>query len=204
MISVFTFMSFFSFPLAVLLMFFPSGVNVTKAAQKGFYIGSISGGIVLIIIIALSTLVIGPINTSIDTFPSYALAQRISIGNFFERVEIVMAVMWIISIYIRTFIYFYATVLGLGQILNIKDPRPFILPLGVMMIALSQIVHPNIVHSNNYNQKIWPLHSLLITVLLPLLLLAIAKIRRIKSTTAENSASNEQSEQDTSNNAKPQ
>ncbi|WP_337982307.1 GerAB/ArcD/ProY family transporter [Lysinibacillus sp. C5.1] len=196
--GILKFMSIFSFPLVMLLMIFPSAVNIPKAAQKGFYFGTLCGGIVLIIIIALSTLVIGPTNTSIESFPSYALAQRISIGNFFQRVEIVMAVMWIISIYIRTFLYFYASVIGIAQILNIKDPRPLILPLGMCMIALSQIVHPNIVHSNNYNQKIWPLYSGLFTVLLALLLLVIAKMRKIKSKTAGD-CSNQQTDQSTLN-----
>ncbi|MFJ7662114.1 endospore germination permease, partial [Lysinibacillus sp. NPDC097162] len=192
LVGVLTFMSLFSFPLVVLLMFFPSAVNVTKSAQKGFYIGTLFGGIVLILIIALSTLVLGPTNTSSKTFPSYALAQRISIGNFFQRVEIIMAVMWIISIYIRTFIYFHATVIGLGQILKIKDPRPLILPLGMCMIALAQIAHPNIVHSNNYNQKIWPLYSSVLAVLLPLFLLVVAKIRKIKKAETEQSTTDKQ------------
>ena len=196
-ISTFSFMSVFSFPLVVLLMFFPSGVNVPKAAQKGFYLGTLLGGVVLISIIALSTLVIGPTNTAAKTFPSYALAQRISIGNFFQRVEVIMAVMWIISIYIRTFIYFYATVIGFGQLLKIKDSRPLILPLGVCMVALAQIAHPNIVHSNNYNQKIWPLYSGLITVLLPMFLLVVAKIRKIKQ--KENNQQSANSQQNTNN-----
>jgi len=194
LMSTLSFMSIFSFPLVVLLMVFPSSVNVQKSAQKGFYIGTLIGGVVLIIIIALSTLVIGPTNTSIETFPSYALAQRISIGNFFERIEIVMAIMWIISIYIRTFIYFYATVIGLGHLLNIKDPKPFILPLGMCMIALAQIAHPNIVHSNNYNQKIWPLYSAVFTVLLAALLLIIAKIRKIKKAQNQQNTSNKPQE----------
>lgn len=195
LISTLSFMSIFSFPFVVLLMFFPTGVNVQKAAQKGFYLGTIIGGIVLIIIIALSTLVLGSTNTAAKTFPSYALAQRISIGNFFQRVEIIMAVMWIISIYIRTFIYFYATVIGLGQILKVKDPRPFILPLGMCMVAMAQLAHPNIVHSNNYNQKIWPLFSGLITVLLPLLLLVVAKMRKIKKN--EDNQQRDNTQQDT-------
>ncbi|EON72336.1 GerAB/ArcD/ProY family transporter [Lysinibacillus sphaericus] len=101
--SIVLFMSIFSFPLVVLLMIFPSTVNVHKSAKKGYYIGTIIGGMVLIIIIALSILVLGSTNTAQRAFPSYALAQRISIGNFLQRIEIVMAFMWLCSIYIRTF-----------------------------------------------------------------------------------------------------
>ncbi|MGE7093739.1 GerAB/ArcD/ProY family transporter [Lysinibacillus sp. NPDC048646] len=190
-LSVFSFMSIFSFPMVVLLMIFPSMVNVQKSAQKGFYIGMIVGGIVLIIIIALSILVLGATNTSQRAFPSYALAQRISIGNFLQRIEIIMAFMWITSIYIRTFIYFYASVIGIAQILKIKDYRPLILPLGMIFIVLSQIVHPNIVHSNNYNKEIWPLFSAVFAILLPILLLFVAKLRKIKGQETESQSKSE-------------
>ncbi|AVK84985.1 hypothetical protein C3943_16255 [Lysinibacillus sp. B2A1] len=177
--SIIRFMSIFSFPLVVLLMLFPSAVNVQKSAQKGFYIGAIIGGIVLIILITLCILVLGPSNTASRTFPSYALAQRISIGNFLQRIEIIMAGMWIISIYIRTFMYFYASVIGIAQICKIQDHRPLIFPLGLLMIGLSQIVHPNIVHSNVYNNEIWPIFSAIFTVILPLTLLIVAMFRKI-------------------------
>jgi len=179
--SIVRFMSIFSFPLVVLLMLYPAAVNVQQSAQKGFYIGTIIGGIFLITLIVLSILVLGPENTASRTFPSYALAQRISIGEFLQRIEIIMAFMWISSIYIRTFMYFYTTVVGLAQILKIKDHRPLIIPMGLIIIALSQIVHPDIVHSTNYNNEIWPIFSFIFTILLPILLLIVAVIRNRKT-----------------------
>ncbi|KOS68499.1 hypothetical protein AEA09_08020 [Lysinibacillus contaminans] len=177
--GILLFISAFAFPSVVLLMIFPSGINVIKSAQKGFYIGTLFGGLILIILITLSILVLGATNTSLRTFPSYALAQKISIGNFLQRIEIIMTFMWITTIYIRLFIYFYATVKGLGQLLNIKDHRPLILPLGMIAVALSLIVHPNIVHSDIFNKEIWLPYSSIFAVFLPLLLLLIAKIRKI-------------------------
>ncbi|MGG2055004.1 endospore germination permease [Lysinibacillus pakistanensis] len=198
--SIIRFMSIFSFPLVVLLMLFPSVVNVQKSAQKGFYIGTLIGGIVLIILITLCILVLGPANTASRTFPSYALAQRISIGNFLQRIEIIMAGMWIVSIYIRTFMYFYASVIGVAQLCKIQDHRPLILPFGLLMIGLSQIIHPNIVHSNVYNNEIWPIFSAIFTVILPLTLLIIAKIRKIDG----NSQGENSNENQTNNNNQAQ
>ncbi|MEB2298765.1 endospore germination permease [Lysinibacillus xylanilyticus] len=177
--SIIRFISLFSFPLAVLLTIFPSTVNVQKSAQKGFYIGAIIGGIVLITTIALSILVLGPANTAARTFPSYSLAQRISIGNFLQRIEVIMAAMWIISIYIRTFMYFYAAVIGIANICKIKNHRPLIFPLGMIILGLSQIVHPNIIHSDIYNRETWPMFSFVFMILLPVVLLLVAMIRKI-------------------------
>ena len=179
--SIFRFMSVFSFSLVMLLMIYPASVNVQQSSKKGFYIGTILGGFVLVTLITLSILVLGAANTAYRTFPSYALAQRISIGNFLQRIEIIMAFMWIASIFIRTFMYFYTTVVGIAQIMKLKDHRPLILPMGIIMIGLSQILHPDIVHSDNYNNEIWPIYSFVFTILLPILLLIVAVIRNRKS-----------------------
>ncbi|WP_332647513.1 GerAB/ArcD/ProY family transporter [Lysinibacillus sp. 54212] len=182
--NIFYFMGLFSFPLVVLLMIYPSAVNVQESAQKGFYIGTIVGGMVLTIIIALCILILGPNNTSLRTFPSYALAQKISVGNFLQRIEIIMAFMWAITIFVRAFVYFYASVKGLGEILKIKDHRPLILPLGMISIALSQIIHPNIVHSNQYNKETWPLYITVFAIFVPLLLLIVMKFRKLNGNDA--------------------
>ncbi|GAB0167787.1 endospore germination permease [Lysinibacillus sp. CTST325] len=187
--SMILFISLFSFPLAMLLTIFPSAVNVQKSAQKGFYIGAIIGGIVLVTIITLSILVLGPANTASRTFPSYSLAQRISIGDFLQRIEVIMATMWIISIFIRTFMYFYAAVIGIAQICKIKNHRPLIFPLGMIILGLSQIIHPNIIHSDIYNREIWPIFSFVFMVFLPLVLLIVAKIRKINGNQGNNTCS---------------
>ncbi|QDQ02555.1 GerAB/ArcD/ProY family transporter [Lysinibacillus fusiformis] len=191
LVGILFFMSTFSFPLVVLLMIFPAAINEQKSAQKGFYIGTIAGGIVLTVIIALSILVLGATNTSHQSYPSYALAQNISIGNFLQRIEIIMAFMWIFTIFVRSYVYFYVSVKGLAQIFNIKDHRPLILPLGMISIAFSQILHPNIVHSINYNKETWPLFTLTIAILLPLLLLFVAKLRKIQCTEKVSNTINE-------------
>ncbi|MGE7915332.1 GerAB/ArcD/ProY family transporter [Lysinibacillus xylanilyticus] len=189
-IGVIRFMSICSFPLVALLILYPSAVNVHKSAQKGFYIGTAIGGIVLIIIVTLCILVIGPSNTANRTFPSYALAQRISIGNFLQRVEVIMAAMWIISIYIKTFMYFYASVISIAQICKIKDHRPLIVPLGMIVIGFSQIIHPDIVHSNTYNNEIWPLFCGTFAILLPIVLLIAAKFRNINGSQGNENVTN--------------
>ncbi|ALC85195.1 spore gernimation protein [Bacillus sp. FJAT-22090] len=177
--STLIFLGTMSFPLVVLLMIFPVSINEQVVAQKAFYIGTITGGIVLIIVITLAILVLGAENTAHSSFPSYALAKRISIGTFFERVEAIMTFMWIMTILFKTLIYFYATVIGLGQIIKIKDCRSLVLPLGMILVVLSLIVHPNIVHSYKYNNETWLPYVATYGLFLPLLLLLVAKIRKL-------------------------
>lgn len=177
--GVLLFISFFSLPMVSLLMIFPVSLKDKKGAQKGFYMGTIVGGVVLIIIVTLCILVLNPNNTAHSRYPGYDLAKRISVGNFIERIEVIMAFMWIIAIFFKTLMYFYASVIGLGQILKIKNYRVLNLPLGFILILLSQFIHPDILHSDTYNKGPWIPFVATYALFLPLVLLVVAKIRKI-------------------------
>ncbi len=173
------FISYFSFPMISLLMIFPVSIKDKKGAKKGFYIGTIVGGISLIIIITLCILVLDPKYTAHSRFPSYELAKLISIGNVIERIEIILGFMWFIAIFFKTLVYFYASVIGLGQILKIKNYRILTLPLGFVLILLSNFIHPNTIHSDIYNKGPWIPFVATYAVILPLVLIVFAKIRKI-------------------------
>ncbi|MGE7764006.1 GerAB/ArcD/ProY family transporter [Peribacillus sp. NPDC096540] len=176
--AVFLFTSIFSLPLIVLLMIFPVSVNQPKVAEKNFLIGILIGGICLLIIIALTILTLGADNSARITYPSYVLARKINIGDFLQRIEAIVAIMWIITIYFKMAFYFYASVIGLAQTLNMKDYRPLTLPLGMILIPLSLLIHPNVVHQTTFDKEIWPLYASTYGLVLPILLLAVQVFRK--------------------------
>ncbi|GED71122.1 hypothetical protein BRE01_48240 [Brevibacillus reuszeri] len=175
------FASVFSLAPVVLLMIFPASVNRNKEAKKAFFSGTMIGGFVLIMIIALTILVLGADTTARQMYPSYTLAKKINVGNFLQRIEIIMAGMWFITIFFRVCCYFYASVIGLAQTLNLKDYRFLVLPLGIIVLALSLIVHPNVVHSEEYNKREWIPYATTYGLVLPLLLLGIQSLRKKES-----------------------
>ncbi|WP_312118067.1 GerAB/ArcD/ProY family transporter [Brevibacillus reuszeri] len=175
------FASVFSLAPVVLLMVFPASVNRDRESRKAFFSGTMIGGFALIIVIALTILVLGADTTARQLYPSYALAKKINVGNFLQRIEIIMAGMWFITIFFRVCCYFYASVIGLAQTLNLKDYRFLVLPLGIIVIALSLIVHPNIVHSEEYNKREWIPYAATYGLVLPLLLLGIQSLRKKES-----------------------
>jgi len=172
------FTSVFSLSTVILLMVFPASVNRPKEAKKTLFSGTIIAGIALIVIIALSILVLGVEITQRQTYPSYALAKKINVGNFLQRIEIIMAGMWLITIYFKLSCYFYVSVLGLAQILNAKDYRFLTLPMGFVMVALSMVVHPNVLHSVEYNKEPWLSYVSTYGLFLPLLLLGVYAFRK--------------------------
>lgn len=65
-----------------------------------------------------------------------------------------------------------------AQILKLKDYRPLTFPLGMMTIVYAIVSVPNIAFINEYEAKVTTLHHLTFGLFLPLLLLAIALLRK--------------------------
>lgn len=162
----------------VLLMIFPAFINSGLKAKKFFFIGNLLGGIVIIIFTFLCVAVLGAYNTGVEQYPGYALAKRISIGEFIQRIEALMATLWIIALYYKATLYFYASVLGIAQIFNLKDYRPLTIPLGIIALVISLIIYPNVVYQHYWNATITLILSYLIGVFLPLLLVVVYAIRK--------------------------
>jgi len=178
-----SFLSIAYLPLVVFLMIFPY-VNQQQEARKAFFIGSLAGGLVMIIMIALAILVLGADITERQMYPSYALAKKINVGNFLQRIEAIMAVMWFISLYFKLTFYFYSAVVGFSQIFNLKDYRPLVLPFGMLLVVLSLIIVPNVVYGQTWDAKTWMPYSLTIGFLYPVLLLGVSACRKKRETEA--------------------
>ncbi|WP_144552496.1 endospore germination permease [Peribacillus simplex] len=146
--------------------------------KKSFYLGTLLGGGVLLLVIIYSILVLDAANTARLTYPSYKLGMRISIGNFFERVEVIVAFIWVFTEYFKLTICFYGLALGLAQLLGLKNYKILLFPLAFLILTLTIFSHPDIVHYQNFIATAWTPLSLTICFILPLLLLMVGKIRK--------------------------
>ncbi|WP_438315587.1 GerAB/ArcD/ProY family transporter [Sporosarcina sp. FA9] len=162
----------------VLLMIFPAFVNDVKQAKKSFLLGNLIGGLIIIVITFFCISILGAVKTANEIYPTYELAKRISVGNFIERIEEVMALLWILSLYFKMILYFYASVLAIAQILNLKDYRPIIIPLGLIAAFLSLMIYPNIIYKQEWDNTTEKSLSLVVGIILPLLLAVVYGIRR--------------------------
>jgi spore germination protein KB len=165
--------------LVVFLMFLPF-VNNLRKARKAFLVGVSIGGVMLILISLLSILVLGADLTSRHIYPSYALAKKISIGSFLERLEVLMAGIWFITIYFKLAICFYASTMTFAELFNLKEARQLYWPFGMIMIILSIIAYPDLTYFMNFATKIYLPFTTPFAILFPLLILIVAIIRKKK------------------------
>lgn len=168
------FMTYSSLTLVVLLMIFPANVN---KKGNGFLKGSVVGGTMIFIITILSILVLGYDFTARNTFPTYILVKKISLADFLERMEAAIATLWIITIFFKIAIYFYGSILGLAQVLRLKDYRSLTLPMTMILVTTSLIIYPNVIFVSTWNATTWISFVLTFGFILPLILLIISRFK---------------------------
>lgn len=177
-----SFMGIVLLPHFALLLFLPPAANRPQRLAGQMLLGSFIGGMMLVIVIVLSILVLGPEITARSLYPSYSLAKKIDIAHFLQRIEVLMAAIWFISLYFRITLYMLAVVSSLAQVFHFKDYRPLTLPLGMLLVAISLIVYPNQAFKQTWDTETWTPYILTVGLLLPLVLGGIHLLRnRISS-----------------------
>ncbi|WP_162341885.1 GerAB/ArcD/ProY family transporter [Paenibacillus paridis] len=166
--------------MIVLLMLYPY-VKKPASSNGGFMGGMLVGGIVLIVTSMGCIGVMGASVTSNQLFPAYVLAKNISIGHFLERIEGLMIFIWIMSIVMKIVITLDASVIGLGQLLKLKDTKPFIIPLGFGIVVLALLCYPNTIFIQDFLSKNWAPFASIFTLFLPMLLLVVLLLQKKKA-----------------------
>ncbi len=126
--------------------------------------------------------VLGVNYTQRTLFPTFSLARNINISyaSILERQEAVFMVIWVAGMLMKLSTFFYAGVLGLSQWLNIRDYRPVILPMGVIITSLSILSWDNVIDLQSYSDYSFS-PSITFVNFFMTLLLYIASIVRMRS-----------------------
>ncbi|MDN4073169.1 GerAB/ArcD/ProY family transporter [Fictibacillus terranigra] len=112
-------------------------------------------------------------------FPLFTAIRYITVSTFFEHLESVAIAIWIMGIFIKVSMFYYALVLGTSQWLNLSDYRPIVFPFGFLLTVLGcQWVAPNFEELNHFLVTIYPFYGTLLMTLIPVLLLLIAWFRK--------------------------
>ncbi|AEG60415.1 GerAB/ArcD/ProY family transporter [Desulforamulus ruminis] len=135
-------------------------------------------GLLLLSSVVGALAIFGPQLSGAWMFPTLNNARIISIANFIERMEPFVMGVWVTGGFIKISVFFWVVVLGTAQILELKDYRPLVLPIGATLVALSMFLNSNILDLLLFLSQVWPAYALSIfEVGIPLLLLVIAWLR---------------------------
>lgn len=169
--------SYMTWPLIVLNMIYPSHFNHIKNARKSLFLGYLWGSTIIFFCNIMAILVLGSSIAASSQYPTYLLAKQINFGMVFNRVEAIVSVTWIVTCFFKTLIYFYAGVIGLSQLLGLKDYRKIVLPLGLIALVFVDVVYPNGNYEAEWDSTVWILWIGTFGVILPIVLLVVSRIK---------------------------
>jgi spore germination protein KB len=163
--------------IVIFLMIMPC-LNDNKNTIKNTLLGLLLGGLAFLIVAVRNTAVLG--NTeALWTSPSFEASRLINIGNILTRMDILNAIGYTLSLFFKCSIFYYGTVLSLSQLLRLRTYTPLIIPIGCITVTLSMIVYDSTIAHGISAQNVWPIVASLFTLVLPPLLLLIAKLRNL-------------------------
>ncbi|MBY0120974.1 endospore germination permease [Bacillus sp. S/N-304-OC-R1] len=148
--------------------------------QKGLKYGmlSILGVMITLVLVNLTVLFVLGLTTSSKQYPLMNVSRYISYADFFENLDSITMAVWILGAFIKISVFYYAVVLGTAQLLNLTDYRPFVWPIGILLIELSYWSMPNMIYFNEHSKTYFSLYAAAIQTMLPILLLTVAFIRK--------------------------
>jgi spore germination protein KB len=111
-------------------------------------------------------------------YPVASAVRYISIADFIEHIEAIVAALWVVGVFLKICVFYYALVLGTAQWLNLSDYRPIIFPMGLLMLLFAVWSAPNLMELTYFLGSSFPFYMHSIQVGIPLLLLFIAKWRK--------------------------
>lgn len=171
----------FAFPFGetiVFVMFLPYVKGQQKLAQN-MIIGMIIGGFILLMTIIRNLLVMGSSMLQNSNYSSAHVTRLIELGGFIERVEIIIIVGWVFSIFMKGSIALLASGLAISQTFGLKN-KNLIWP-AILLITL--IINHFLIGDQftviEINKKIYP-YMVILQLFIPILLLLIAKLRGLK------------------------
>ncbi|WP_046175683.1 GerAB/ArcD/ProY family transporter [Domibacillus indicus] len=170
-------------------MILPYVKNVKKAGRAVLY-AIIASGIMLALTMMINISVLGPQLAARAPFPLLSTIQSIQLADFFERLDIYFILFLIIGGFFKLCIYFYAAVIGISSLFNIRKPSKIAYPVGVVALILSIAIASNFSEHIQEGHKVAPLFiQVPLQFVIPILLLMIAiwKNRKQKKAKKEGS-----------------
>lgn len=169
--------STFPFAETVVFMMVFNTLQNNKKISKVFLISALIGCGLMILVSVRNILVLGPQVTFDYYFPSYIAVRTINIGDFLQRIEVVVAIVFITGGFLKISVCLCAATRGAAKILNIKNYRNIVAPIGLLMMDLASIIYGNTMEMFDWAAKIYQYYAIPFQVILPIAVLIAAKIK---------------------------
>lgn len=172
-------LSIFVFPFGetiVFLSFFHTLEDNTRV-WRPYLVGGILGGSLVGMASIRNTFLLGyPLIEDIY-FPSYYANTIITIGKFIDGMEVFSATILVLAGFAKLSACLFAICLGLKNLFGSKGYGSFIIPVGICLLILSQIIFSSTMEMRD-NVKYYKYIALPFQLVLPLIIFIFTRVKR--------------------------
>jgi spore germination protein KB len=162
-----------------LLMVMPL-IKDNRKLTRSWVTGTAVGALLMLTIVLRNTLVLGGASNVLGD-NSFEAIRLINIGEFLTRIELLIAINYTASFFIKISVLYYVTVKGISQLLRLKRCNALILPLGSIAVVFAYIKVDSAVMHTIWGAQYAPVFSFPCTVFFPLLMLIVAAVRKLRT-----------------------
>lgn len=167
----------FPFGEVVLFSMVLNRVRPSDSARRSLLISMGAAVLLLTLVTALGVGVLGVHIRGASRFASLAMIRQILIADFITNLDAVVVGAWVSTGYLKVSACLYICATALAELLGLDDFRPLLFPLAAIVVGLSILVYQDTSQMAAF-LSVWPVYSAPFQILLPLLLLVTAAIRR--------------------------
>jgi spore germination protein KB len=168
----------FPFGEAVVFMMIFSALPHKNSASKVYIPALLWSGSVIIFLAFRNIMVLGPLTIKAAYFPAYSVISRVNIGNFLQRMEIAVTIVFILSGFIKITVCILAAAKGVARVLGFDDYRILVTPMGLLMVNLARIIYKDIMEMFDWAFKVWPFYAFPFQVIFPILIWIFIELKQ--------------------------
>lgn len=162
-----------------LLMLMPLVDDARRARSVATW-ATVAVGITKVIIVLTVLFSLGPFEAPRLALPVYELARLLSLGELYERLDVIPLLTWSMSMQLQLYVLLYAIAKGVGQLFGVKDFRSLAFPIVALGLCLAAIIFSDFAQ---YRELVDPsiMGVFLLGIVFPcfLIMLLVAKLRGV-------------------------
>ncbi len=166
------------FPIICLTMIFTTNIKDIKAAKKSIYKGYFLGMLEVFLAMIMCVLVVGGNLTGKLRYSPFVVTKEINVGVIFSRLEALIVIVWLVVSFFAVFIYLYSGILGLSQVLKLKDYKRIVIPVLLILGVYSGIAYKDVPYQLNFDTMIRTPAAICFGLVLPTVLLIVSLAKR--------------------------
>lgn len=159
------------------IVFFLPNVKQGEKIMKWGLIALMAVMVTFVITNIDSLFLFGEITSNL-TYPVMSAMRYISVADFLEHLESVIMAIWVLGVFVKISVFYYALVQGTSQWLKLSNERLIIFPIGLLLIIFSFWSIDNLQNLDYFLSYIIPFYMPTIQTLLPLIILIVALLKK--------------------------